>query len=107
MKNLENLTVSDYISIIRRRIWYVIGVTILVSVGTVIYLMQIAPTFTSETTILVAGRIVSENYADSIVRDTNAERIEFVRQQIQSRTFLERIVQEFQLAGPEPGDTES
>jgi polysaccharide chain length determinant protein (PEP-CTERM system associated) len=99
MKNFENLTFGDYLSILRRRKWYAVVTAFIVSVGAFVYALQIKPTFISETTIFVAGRLIPENYVDSIVRETNPERIEFVRQQVQSRTFIERIVREFQLAG--------
>lgn len=101
MRNFENLTVTDYFSILRRRIWYVIGTAFLVGVATFLYVWQMKPNYVSETTIFVAGRLIPENYVESIVRDTNQERIEFARQQLQSRTFIERIVSEFQLAGPD------
>lgn len=107
MKKLEDLTVRDYFSIVRRRIWYVIVVAVLAAAASVAIVMQIPPSFTSETTILVTGRVVAESYVDSIVRDSNADRVEFVRQQLQSRTFWERIVQEFQLANGGPSDMES
>src|SRR5262245_54132448 len=78
MKNFENLTISDYLSMLRRRFWYIVAVTLLVTIGTTAYVLQLRPTFTSETTIFVFGRLVAENYVDSIVRDSNQDRIEFV-----------------------------
>jgi polysaccharide biosynthesis transport protein len=100
MKKFESLTVEDYISIIRRRIWYVVGVTFVVSVATFHYVRQIKPTYLSETTMSMAGRLVPENYVDSIARETNPERMEFVRDQVQSRTFVEQIARDLQLVPP-------
>src|SRR5262249_15502324 len=85
---------------LRRRIWYIVAVTLLITIGTTAYVLQMKPSFTSDTTIFVFGRLVAENYVDSIVRDSNQDRIEFVRQQLQTRSFLERVVQEFQFAPP-------
>jgi tyrosine-protein kinase Etk/Wzc len=62
--------------------------------------------YKSETTILVADRVLPEDYIGSIVRDSVTARIDFIRQQLRSRTFLERIVQEFQLAGTRPDELE-
>jgi polysaccharide chain length determinant protein (PEP-CTERM system associated) len=102
MTNLENLTISDYIAIFRRRIWYVVVITILVTAGTVVYALQLPPIYKSETTIAMATRLVPEDYIRSLDRQTNADQMDFVRQQLQSRTFLQGIIQEFQLAAPGP-----
>jgi polysaccharide chain length determinant protein (PEP-CTERM system associated) len=102
MKKLENLTISDYIAIFRRRIWYVLGVTVLVSAGAVWYALQLPLIFRSETTIAMSSRLVPEDYIRSIDRQTNSDQMDFVRQQLQSRIFLEGIIREFHLADPGP-----
>jgi protein-tyrosine kinase len=99
MKNFQDLTVRDYLRILRRRIWYLIVPTILVSSGTAFYVQRLPAYYKSETTILVSDRLLPEDHIGSIVRQTVADRIEFAKQQLRSRTFLERIGQEFQLAG--------
>jgi tyrosine-protein kinase Etk/Wzc len=103
MKNFQDLSIGDYLYVLRRRIWYFIVTTIVAGAGAGIYIWQMPSVYKSETTVLVADRLLPEDYIGSIVRDSVSARIDFVRQQLQSRTFLERIVQEFQLArgGPE------
>ena len=101
MKSLENLTVSDYITSFRRRFWYVAVTAILVTAGTAVYVKQLPAIYRSETTIAISGRFLPEDYIKSIDRQTNADRMNFVRQRLQSRNFLEGIVQEFRLAGPD------
>src|SRR5262245_30131425 len=98
MKNFQDLNVSDFLQIVRRRIVYLIATTIVASVAAGIYIWRMPSIYKSETTILIAERILPEDYIGSLTRDSIAGRIDFVRQQLQSRTFLERIVQEFQLA---------
>src|SRR6266446_1164682 len=102
MTNLENLSINDYIAIFRRRIWYVVVITILVTAGVVVYALQLDPIYKSETTIAMATRLVPEDYIRSLDRQTNADQMDFVRQQLQSRTFLQGIIQEFHLAAPGP-----
>jgi polysaccharide biosynthesis transport protein len=102
MKNLESLTIGDYIAIFRRRIWYVLVITVLVSVGAVLYALQLPPVFRSETTIAMSARLVPEDYIRSIDRQTNSDQMDFVRQQLQSRIFLQAIIREFHLAEPGP-----
>src|SRR5690242_10607888 len=106
MIKIENLGLKDFFTIIRRRIWYVIVTAVLVSSAAVTYVWYLPSTYKSETTILLAGRLLPEDYIRSIDRGTAVERIDFVRQQIQSRTFLGKIVQEFQLAPADAINTE-
>src|SRR5262245_50972334 len=98
MKNFQDLSASDYMQILRRRVVYLIVTTIVASVAAGWYIWQMPSIYKSETTILVADRILPEDYIGSLTRDSITGRIEFVRQQLGSRTFLERIIQEFQLA---------
>jgi succinoglycan biosynthesis transport protein ExoP len=102
MTNLESLTINDYLTIFRRRIWYVVVVTILVTAGTVVYVKTLPAIYRSETTIAMSSRLVPEDYIRSLDRQTNNDQMEFVRQQLQSRTFLQGIIQEFHLAEPGP-----
>jgi len=100
MKSPENLTVSDYIDIFRRRIWYVVVTAVLSVIGTIAYVRQMPSIYKSETTIAVTTRLIPEDYIRSIDRQTNSDRMDSVRQELQSRAFLEGIVHEFNLAGP-------
>src|SRR4051794_21902332 len=99
MKNFQDFSVQDYIRIVRCRIWYLIVPTILASLGTAIYVWRMPSIYKSETTILVSERLVPEDYIGSLVRQSVVDRIEFAKQQLRSRTFVERIAQEFQLGG--------
>src|SRR5215831_16597896 len=99
MKNIQDLTVTDYLRILRRRIWYWIIPAVLISIGTAVYAWRLPSIYKSETTILVSERLLPEDYIGSLVRQSVADHIEFARQQLHSRTFLERIAQEFQIGG--------
>src|SRR5262249_1315625 len=101
MKDLQKLTISDYLRIFRRRIWYLVLTTVFGTAGAGVYARYLPPVYRSETTILVSGRLLPDDYVGSIVHESVADRIEFVRQQLQSRTFLAQIVKELQPAGTE------
>src|SRR5262245_61192567 len=100
MKNFQDLTFSDYLRILRRRIWYLVIPAVLISAGTIVYVWRMPSWYKSETTIMVSERFLPEEYIGSIVRQNVADRIEFAKQQLRSRTFVERIAQEFQLVPP-------
>lgn len=97
MKKLESLTINDYIAIFRRRIWYILVIPFLVGIATVVYVRKLPHTYQSETTIAMSGRFVPEDYIRSIDRETNIDRLDFIKQQLQRRTFLEGIIEEFHL----------
>ena len=97
MKNFQDLTVHDYLRILRRRIWYLAIPAIVVSIAAATYVWRMPSIYKSETTILVSDRLLPEDYIGSLVRQSISDRIEFAKQQLRSRTFVERIAQEFQL----------
>src|SRR5262245_27757740 len=99
MKNFQDLSPADYFRILRRRIWYFIIPAVLISAGSCYYAWNQAPFYKSEMTIQVTNRLLPDDYIASLVRETPADRIEFVRQQIRSRTFVTRLVEDLQLAG--------
>jgi polysaccharide biosynthesis transport protein len=99
MKNFQDLTIHDYLGIVRRRLWYLVIPAVLVSLGSAIYVWRLPSIYKSETSILVSERILPEDYIGSLVRQSVIDRLEFAKQQLRSRTFVERIAQEFQLVG--------
>ncbi len=105
MKNFQNFSITDYFRIIWRRKWYMVLPGVLISAGACIYAWRAPATYRSETTIQVTNRMLPEETIGSIVRESVTDRIEFVRQQIVSRTFVERIVQDLQIAGGSNSDS--
>jgi capsular exopolysaccharide synthesis family protein len=103
MRDFGSLSLRDYASIIRRRLWYLIFTPILIGAGTFVYVQRMPSIYKSVTTITVPPRVVPEDYIPSLDRLTSNELIAFVSEQIQARTFAERIVRDLHLAGPEPG----
>jgi len=106
MKTFQDLSFTDYFKIIRRRIWWVIVPAFLISVSSAIYLRRLPSMYKSETTIMGSSRLVPEDYIAPLVRESVTDRIDFVRQQLRSRTFVEGMIQEFQLAKTWTGNME-
>jgi len=90
MKNFQDMSASDGLQILRRRLGYLIITTIVAAVAAGIYVWQLPSIYKSETAILVADRILPEDYIGSITRDSVTSRIEFVRQQLRSRFRRQR-----------------
>jgi polysaccharide chain length determinant protein (PEP-CTERM system associated) len=99
MKNLMGLEVTDYLGIIWKRRWYVVIPFVLVTAGVSYYARSLVEVYRSEMRILVESPFISEDFVRPTVRTTADDRISSIRQQIASRTFLERIIEQFQIDG--------
>jgi uncharacterized protein involved in exopolysaccharide biosynthesis len=79
------------------RKWWILAPTVLTAILTSVISNYLLPTrYRSEATVLVVRARVPPDYARSIEQAT-AERVESLRQQILSRTRLERLIEEFDL----------
>jgi polysaccharide chain length determinant protein (PEP-CTERM system associated) len=99
MKNLAQLSPADYLKIIFRRKWYVLTAFLIVGIGVGIYAWRKPVLYRSASMIQVETAIVPQEYVRSSVRTTPEELIKSIRGTIQSRSFLERMIQDFQLFG--------
>jgi polysaccharide chain length determinant protein (PEP-CTERM system associated) len=99
MKDLTKLGIDAYLNIIWRRRWYFIITAVLVASGASVFVWRMPSLYRSETRVLVETPIVPEDYIRPMFRSTPEDRINTIREQIASRTFLERIVEQFQYGG--------
>ena len=99
MRDFSKLSIEDVLGILWRRRWYVVFSTILVGAMGAAYAWSLPAIYRSSTTVLVESQFVPEDYVRSTVRDTTEERINSVNQQLHSRSFLERIIEDFRLYG--------
>ncbi len=99
MKDLTHLEAADYLQIIWKRRWYFLIAFVLVSSGMLIYALQMPNIYKSETRVVVEGPMVSADYVRPTVRSTPEDRISSIREQVTSRTFLERMIEQLQMYG--------
>jgi polysaccharide chain length determinant protein (PEP-CTERM system associated) len=99
MKDLTHLEVSDYFQIVWKRRWYALAVFVLVILGAAAYSWMVPDVFKSETRVMVETPLVSEDYVRSPARSTAEDRMSSIREQLASRTFLERMIEQFQMYG--------
>jgi succinoglycan biosynthesis transport protein ExoP len=105
MKNFKNLDPSEYLRILWRRRWYALSGFVLVAIGVGIYSWRTPNVYRSESTIVVELAAIPQDYVRSSDRSTPAQQITGIRQLAQSRSFMERLIQEFQLFGYGAGNT--
>lgn len=99
MRDFRSLTPEDFLRILWRRKWYFFILLVGVSCGVAFYAYQMPLVYRSETTIVIESALMPEDYVRPAVRTSPEDRIHAIRLQVQSRKFLEQIVQEFQLFG--------
>jgi polysaccharide chain length determinant protein (PEP-CTERM system associated) len=99
VRDFSKLSIEDVIGILWKRRWYIVLSPILVGALGAAYAWNLPPIYRSATTVLVESQFVPEDYVRSTVRDTTEERINSVNQQLRSRSFLERIIEDLRLYG--------
>src|SRR5687767_6235257 len=88
---------EDYLEILWRRKWFVIVPFVIITLGTVIGTQFLPNRYRSDAQILIVPQQVPEDYVQSTVTTSLDQRLQAISQQIQSRTRLERIIQDLNL----------
>jgi polysaccharide chain length determinant protein (PEP-CTERM system associated) len=99
MKDLKNLDPLGYLQIIWRRRWYALTAFILIAGGICSYARWTPNVYRSEARLAIEPAMVPRDYVRPSEITTPEEQIGAVRQHIQSRRFMEQMIQEFQLFG--------
>ncbi len=81
--------------------WIIVLPCIIAAVGAVLLARRVPDRYRSETLILVVPQRVPESYVRSTVTTRIEDRLQSLRQQILSRTRLERVIEDFDLYSEE------
>jgi len=96
--NLQReLKFEDYVTIFRRRIWFLVIPGILLCIGAYVLSLFLPSRYTSETVVLVQEQRVPEEYVRSVVGGDLNERLATMQEQILSRTRLQEIIEKLKL----------
>jgi polysaccharide biosynthesis transport protein len=91
------LTVSDYISIVRRHIFYVMVTFVLVFITAIAVAIIIPPEYQSIGTIMIESQQIPTDFVKDSVNSYADERIEVVKQRVMTRENLIKIIDKYQL----------
>lgn len=91
------LTFSDYLSIMRRRAPYLIGIFVVIMLVALKVAVSIPPSYRATGTILVESPLVAENSVPGAVRNDLDERIEILKQRAMTRENLLAIIDKYGL----------
>jgi polysaccharide chain length determinant protein (PEP-CTERM system associated) len=93
----KKYTPEDIVGMVWHRKWVILVPFLVATICTVIIAQKLPKRYRSETVILVVPQRVPESYVRSTVTTRIEDRLTSLREQIQSRSRLERIIQDFNL----------
>src|SRR5256886_7993114 len=96
-KNRE-LTVDDYLAILRRRLKVILIPTLLAPLAGFLVSFAVPPKYTSQSLVLVEEQKVPEGYVKPVVTEEIGQRIATMQQQVLSRIRLLPMIDRFGLA---------
>jgi len=99
----RELTIDDYVAILRRRLWVILIPTVVGPALALAYSMTLHNRYTSSTLVLVEQQKVPESYVRSVVTDELNQRLATMQEQILSRTRLQPIIEKFGMYKTEAG----
>lgn len=101
MNTPTDLTITDYLDILRRRKWMIAGAVVGCLAASVALYKVLPKTYRSTTTILLESQKIPENYVKTGVEGKVDSRLYAVQQIVMSRTLLAQIGEQFGLITPE------
>jgi len=97
MNLTQSVDLWDYLDIFWRRKFFFIIPFVLVLAATIIYLKHTPNIYRASTLILVESQKVPTSYVKPTVTESVQAQLRTITEQIMSRTYLERIIKEFNL----------
>ena len=99
----RELTLQDYVSMLRRR-WVLIATLAIIGTGAGFLALRVVPKrFTSQTLVLVQQPSVPSDLVKPVISDNSNQRLAAMQQQILSRSGLEPVIREFGLYNEDVG----
>ena len=88
---------TDYLEILRRRVWFIVVPFVLVMAGVSVYAVFAPREYKATTLVLVTPQRVPEAFVHATVTAKIEERLQTIAQEVMSRTRLEQIITEMRL----------
>ncbi len=93
----RQLSIDDYLAILRRRWWVILAPAILGPVLAYFVALYLPNRYTSQTLVLVEQQKVPDSFVKSLITEELAARLGTMQEQILSRTRLQPIIEKFGL----------
>jgi polysaccharide chain length determinant protein (PEP-CTERM system associated) len=93
----RTLTLDDFLSIARRRMWLILIPSLVVPIIAYLVSLKLPARYTSETLVLVEQQRVPDNFVKPVISQELIGRLATLQQQILSRSRLEPVIEKFGL----------
>jgi polysaccharide chain length determinant protein (PEP-CTERM system associated) len=91
------LTIRDYLGVVRRHSFYVIATFVLVLITSIVVAIAIPPVYQSVGTIMIESQQIPTDFVKDSVNSFADERIQVVKQRVMTRENLIKIIDKHQL----------
>src|SRR6267143_225103 len=101
MSENRELTMDDYLAMLRRRLKVILIPALLAPLAGFMVSYVFPPKFTSQSTVLVEGQKVPDNYVQPVITSDFTQRIQTLSQQVLSPSRLRPVIQSLALVKPD------
>jgi len=101
MSENRELTMDDYLAMLRRRLKVILIPALLAPLAGFVVSYVFPPKFTSQSTVLVEGQKVPDNYVQPVITSDFTQRIQTLSQQVLSPSRLRPVIQSLNLVKPD------
>jgi uncharacterized protein involved in exopolysaccharide biosynthesis len=101
MSENRELTMDDYLAMLRRRLKVILIPALLAPLAGFLVSYFFPPKFTSQSTVLVEAQKVPDNYVQAVITADFTQRIQTLREQVKSPSRLRPVIQGLALVKPD------
>jgi|SRR5208282_5356166 polysaccharide chain length determinant protein (PEP-CTERM system associated) len=101
MSENRELTMDDYLAMLRRRLKVILIPALLAPLVGFMVSYGFTPTYKSTATVLVVGQKVPDNYVQPVITEDFTQRVQTLSQEVVSPTRLRPVIQSLGLAKPD------
>src|ERR1700730_9457833 len=101
MSENRELTMDDYLAMLRRRLKVILIPALLSPLAGFMVSYVFSPKYTSQSTVLVEGQKVPDNYVQPVITSDFTQRIQTLSQKVLSPSRLRPVIQSLNLVKPE------
>ena len=101
MTENRELTMDDYLGMLRRRLKVILIPTLLAPLAGFVVSYAFAPKYTSQSTVLVEGQKVPDSYVQSVITADFTQRVQTLSQEVLSPSRLRPVIENLGLAKPD------
>lgn len=101
MSENRELTMDDYLAMLRRRLKVILIPTLIAPIAGFMVSYAFSPKYTSQSTVLVEGQKVPDNYVMPVITADFTQRVQTLSQEVLSPSRLRPVIQSLAIVKPE------